>query len=188
APDLRRLHALPALGGSRQIETSVPRRRETGRRLPEARLLREPAGGAARVHGAHRSCDEGHEGEPDREPRGRPPHHPHPSPPAPTARCPRAVVVRGRMERYVAVSRQLRQIFRRFTPLVEPLSLDEAFLDVTASTTLFGPPPEIAHQIRRAVRAETGLTASAGVAPNKFIAKIASDLAKPDGQLVVPPE
>src|SRR5438874_2418483 len=104
------------------------------------------------------------------------------------ARCPRAVVVRGRMERYVAVSRQLRQIFRRFTPLVEPLSLDEAFLDVTASTTLFGPPPEIAHQIRRAVRAETGLTASAGVAPNKFIAKIASDLAKPDGLLVVPPE
>ena len=59
---------------------------------------------------------------------------------------------------------------------------------MTASTTLFGPPPEIAHQIRRAVRAETGLTASAGVAPNKFIAKIASDLAKPDGQLVVPPE
>src|SRR5207244_2988976 len=83
APDLRRLHALPALGGSRQIETSVPRRRETGRRLPEARLLREPAGGAARVHGAHRSCDEGHEREPDPEPRGRPPHHPPPSPPPP---------------------------------------------------------------------------------------------------------
>ena len=104
------------------------------------------------------------------------------------ARCPRAVVVRGRMERYVAVSRQLRPIFRRFTPLVEPLSLDEAFLDVTASTVLFGPPLEIAHQVRRAVRAETGLTASAGVAPNKFIAKIASDLAKPDGLLVVPTE
>jgi len=104
------------------------------------------------------------------------------------ARCPGAVVVRGRMDHYVAASRQIRQIFRRFTPLVEPLSLDEAFLDVTASTALFGPPPEIAEQVRQAVRTETGLTASAGVAPNKFIAKIASDLAKPDGLVVVPPD
>src|SRR5206468_1977109 len=97
------------------------------------------------------------------------------------ARCPGAVVVRGRMEHYVAVSRQIRQVFRRFTPLVEPLSLDEAFLDVTASTALFGSPPEIAEQVHRAVRTETGLIASAGLGPNKFIAKIASDLAKPDG-------
>jgi len=104
------------------------------------------------------------------------------------ARCPGAVVVRGRMELYVAVSRQIRQIFRRFTPLVEPLSLDEAFLDVTASTALFGSPPEIAEQVRRAVRTETGLIASAGLGPNKFIAKIASDLAKPDGLLVVSPD
>src|SRR5215470_1649004 len=103
-------------------------------------------------------------------------------------RCPGAVVVRGRMDLYVAVSRQIRQIFRRFTPLVEPLSLDEAFLDVTASTALFGPPPEIAEEVRRAVRTEIGLTASAGVGPNKFIAKIASDLAKPDGLLVVAPD
>jgi len=102
------------------------------------------------------------------------------------ARCPDAVVVRGRMERYVAVARELRAIFHRFTPLVEPLSLDEAFLDVTASVALFGPPAGIARQVKDAIRAETALTASAGVAPSKFVAKIASDVSKPDGLLVVP--
>ena len=104
------------------------------------------------------------------------------------ARCPHAVVVRGRMDRYVAVAGDLRAIFHRFTPLVEPLSLDEAFLDVTASVALFGPAPEIARQLKAAIRAETDLTASAGVAPNKFVAKIASDVSKPDGLLVVPPD
>src|SRR5436190_900114 len=102
------------------------------------------------------------------------------------ARCPDAVVVRGRMERYVAVARELCAIFHRFTPLVEPLSLDEAFLDVTASVALFGPPAGIARQVKDAIRAETALTASAGVAPSKFVAKIASDVSKPDGLLVVP--
>src|SRR5204863_191297 len=71
-------------------------------------------------------------------------------------------------------------------PLVEPLSLDEAFLDVTASVALFGPPAGIARQVKDAIRAETALTASAGVAPSKFVAKIASDVSKPDGLLVVP--
>src|SRR5207244_1773430 len=104
------------------------------------------------------------------------------------ARCPHAVVVRGRMDRYVAVAHELRAIFHRFTPLVEPLSLDEAFLDVTASVGLFGPAAEIARQIKTAIRAETSLTASAGVAPSKFVAKIASDVSKPDGLLVVAPE
>jgi DNA polymerase-4 len=101
------------------------------------------------------------------------------------ARCPGAVVVRGRMDHYVRIARELRAIFHRFTPLVEPLSLDEAFLDVTASMRLFGPAPTIARRVKDAVRDETGLTASAGVAPTKFVAKIASDLSKPDGLLVV---
>jgi DNA polymerase-4 len=78
-------------------------------------------------------------------------------------------------------------IFRRFTPLVEPLSIDEAFLDVTGCERLFGSAEEVARKIRAAVREETGLTVSAGVAPNKFLAKIASDLGKPDGLTVVPP-
>ena len=104
------------------------------------------------------------------------------------ARCPQADVVHGRMARYVAVGRWLRAIFHRFTPLVEPLSLDEAFLDVTASERLFGPPPEIARRIKAAIRSETGLTASAGIAPNKFVAKIASALSKPDGLLVIAPD
>jgi len=104
------------------------------------------------------------------------------------ARCPDAVVVRGRMDRYVAVAHELRAIFHRFTPLVEPLSLDEAFLDVTASVALFGRPAEIARRVKDAIRAETALAASAGVAPSKFVAKIASDVCKPDGLLVVAPE
>jgi DNA polymerase-4 len=101
------------------------------------------------------------------------------------ARCPEAVVVRGRMEHYARIAADLRAIFHRFTPLVEPLSLDEAFLDVTASTRLFGPAAVIARRLKGAIRDETGLTASAGVGPSKFVAKIASDLSKPDGLLVV---
>ena len=99
--------------------------------------------------------------------------------------CPQAIVVPPRRERYVEVSRQIFAILRAFTPLVEPLSLDEAFLDVTASERLFGPAGEIARQIKTRIRDETQLTASAGIAPNKFVAKIASDLRKPDGLVEV---
>ncbi|HEX9190796.1 MAG TPA: DNA polymerase IV [Candidatus Deferrimicrobiaceae bacterium] len=101
--------------------------------------------------------------------------------------CPEGVFLPVRMERYREVSEVVFSIFRRFTPLVEPLSIDEAFLDVTGCERLFGSAEEVARKIRAAVREETGLTVSAGVAPNKFLAKIASDLGKPDGMTVVPP-
>lgn len=101
--------------------------------------------------------------------------------------CPQATVLPVRMGRYREVSRQIFAIFQRFTPLVEPLSIDEAFLDVTGSVRLFGPAMNMARGIKQMVRQETGLTVSAGVAPNKFIAKIASDLEKPDGLTVVAP-
>lgn len=99
--------------------------------------------------------------------------------------CPQGVFVRPRMERYMEVSGRVMEILRRFTNLVEPLSIDEAFLDVTGSTALFGAPVQIARAIKKQIRDDTGLTASAGVAPNKFLAKIASDLKKPDGLVVV---
>ena len=101
-------------------------------------------------------------------------------------RCPEAVVVPPRRSRYVEVSRAVFDVFRRYTPLIEGLSVDEAFLDVTGSRSLFGDGPEIAVSIRKDIVRETGLTGSAGVAPNKFVAKIASDLDKPDGLTVVP--
>ena len=100
--------------------------------------------------------------------------------------CAHGVFLPVRMERYKEVSDRVFGIFRRYTPLVEPVSLDEAFLDITASVRLFGPPEEIARKIRAEVRAETGLTVSAGVASSKFVAKIASDMNKPDGLTVVP--
>jgi DNA polymerase-4 len=100
-------------------------------------------------------------------------------------RCPGAIVVPPRMDRYAEVSASVFEIFRAFTPLVEGLSLDEAFLDVTASQSLFGDGEAIAEKIRGRIRSELGLTASAGVAPSKFVAKIASDLRKPDGLVVV---
>jgi DNA polymerase IV len=90
------------------------------------------------------------------------------------------------MPRYKEISDQIFEIFLRFTPLVEPLSIDEAFLDVTASVRLFGPAEEIAKQIKKQVQEEIGLTVSAGVAPSKLVAKIASDLDKPDGLTIVP--
>jgi len=96
-------------------------------------------------------------------------------------RCPHAICIRPRMSRYQAVSAEVFEIFREFTPLVEGLSLDEAFLDVTASRRLQGEPWHIAVDIRRHILARTGLTASVGIAPNKLLAKIASDLKKPDG-------
>jgi DNA polymerase-4 len=102
-------------------------------------------------------------------------------------RAPQAIVVPPRREAYETASDKAFAVFRRYTPLVEPLSLDEAFLDVTASQSLFGDAEAIARAIKHDVREEVGLTASAGVAPCKFAAKVASDLRKPDGLVVVPP-
>jgi DNA polymerase-4 len=96
-------------------------------------------------------------------------------------RCPQAIVVQPRMARYQEVSARVFAIFREFTPLVEGLSLDEAFLDVTAGEKLLGKPEAIGAEIRRLIAQRTGLTASVGIAPNKLLAKIASDLRKPDG-------
>jgi DNA polymerase-4 len=89
------------------------------------------------------------------------------------------------MQRYAEVSRQVMEVFRRYTDLVEPLSIDEAFLDITGSIALLGAPEQIAVSIKKEIREATGLTASVGLAPNKFLAKIASDLKKPDGFVVV---
>jgi DNA polymerase IV len=96
-------------------------------------------------------------------------------------RCPDAVVVPPRMARYKEISDRVFAIFREFTPVVEGLSLDEAFLDVTASQQLLGSPEKIGAEIRRRIVVQTGLTASVGIAPNKLLAKIASDLNKPNG-------
>ena len=101
--------------------------------------------------------------------------------------APHAIVVPPRFQAYVDASEEVFRIFESVTPLVEPLSLDEAFLDVTASVGLFGTPAEMAVLIRRRIRDELHLPASAGIAEVKFAAKIASDLAKPDGQREVPP-
>jgi DNA polymerase-4 len=100
-------------------------------------------------------------------------------------RCPQAIVVAPTFAKYAGASRDVFAIFRRYTPLVEGLSLDEAFLDVTASRSLFGDGEAIARRIKDEIRSEVKLTASAGVAPAKFIAKIASDLQKPNGLVVV---
>jgi DNA polymerase-4 len=100
-------------------------------------------------------------------------------------RCPDLIRVPVRMAHYTAVSEEVFAIFREFTPLVEGLSLDEAFLDVTDSVGLFGSEDSIAETIKARIRHKTGLTASVGVAPNKLVAKIASDLGKPDGLVVV---
>ena len=110
----------------------------------------------------------------------------HSAMPAVTARrlCPHGIFLPPRISYYAEVSSQIQEIFGRFTPLVEPLSLDEAFLDVTGSEQLFGPAVEIGRKIKQAVREETQLVVSVGVAPNKFLAKIASDLKKPDGFVV----
>jgi len=103
-------------------------------------------------------------------------------------RCPNAVCVKPRFDRYKAVSNTVFDVFHRFTPLVEGLSLDEAFLDVTHSQTALGSAESIAREIKRSIAERTGLTASVGVAPNKLVAKIASDLRKPDGLVIVTPE
>ncbi len=99
--------------------------------------------------------------------------------------CPHAVLLPVRMERYAEVSHAIHAIFERYTPLVEPISLDEAFLDVTDSTNLFGTAEQIGRAIKKEIKGQTHLTASVGIAPNKFLAKLASDLKKPDGFVAV---
>jgi DNA polymerase-4 len=99
--------------------------------------------------------------------------------------CPHAIVLPPRIEYYASVSREIRAIFEQFTPLVEPLSLDEAFLDVTGSQSILGAADSIGRQIKQRIRSELKLVASVGIAPTKFVAKIASDLKKPDGFVVV---
>jgi len=102
--------------------------------------------------------------------------------------CPDAIVIQPQHGRYADVSRQIFDIFERFTPLVEPLSIDEAFLDVTGSERLHGPAERIARTIQTTVREELGLVASLGVAHNKFLAKLASDLEKPNGLTIITEE
>jgi DNA polymerase-4 len=114
----------------------------------------------------------------------------HSAMPAATARrlCPQGIFLPPRIDYYAEISSQIRKIFERFTPLVEPLSLDEAFLDVTGSEHLFGSAVEIGQKLKQMIREEIRLVVSAGVAPNKFLAKIASDLKKPDALVVVAPD
>ena len=102
--------------------------------------------------------------------------------------CPQAIFVPGRMDRYVEISRVVRRVFESFSPIVEPLSLDEAFIDLTGTERLLGPPLDAACDLKRRVVEETGLVASVGVAPTKMAAKILSDMSKPDGLLAVAPE
>ena len=102
-------------------------------------------------------------------------------------RCPHLIVIRGDMAKYKAVARQVFAIYREVTELIEPLSLDEAFLDVTNVTLCNGSATRMAEAIRQRVKSEIGITVSAGVAPNKFLAKIASDWRKPDGLFVITP-
>ncbi|MEG0348953.1 MAG: DNA polymerase IV [Acinetobacter sp.] len=101
--------------------------------------------------------------------------------------CPQVVVIEPNFEKYREVSAQIHQIFQQYTPLIEPLSLDEAYLDVTENLKNIPSATEVAAQIRADIFAVTGLTASAGVAPNKFLAKIASDWNKPNGLFVIKP-
>src|SRR5260370_21135670 len=102
--------------------------------------------------------------------------------------CPSAPLLPPAFPGYRVVSRQVRDIFKRHTDLIEPLSLDEAYLDVSENKTGLPTATQVARTIREQIRVELSLTASAGVAPNKFLAKIASDWKKPDGLFVVKPE
>lgn len=102
-------------------------------------------------------------------------------------RCPRAVFIKPRRERYQAVSRRIMAILQRFTPLVEPVSIDEAYLDVTGCERISGTPAQIARRIKALILEQTGLTCSVGGAPVKFLAKIASEMQKPDGLTLIAP-
>jgi DNA polymerase-4 len=103
-------------------------------------------------------------------------------------KCPDLIVVPGRMSKYEDASRKLGEVFREFSPIVETLSLDEAFLDLTGSARLLGPVARIGEAIRRRIVEELALTASVGISTSKFVAKLASDHEKPDGLTIVPPE
>jgi len=103
-------------------------------------------------------------------------------------RCPHGIFLDGNMEKYARVSRDLMEILGRFTPLVEPLSLDEAFLDISGCQGLFGSALEMAREIKKEIKQQLGLIASLGLAPNKFLAKLASDLEKPDGLVIITPD
>src|SRR5437762_9135803 len=103
-------------------------------------------------------------------------------------KCPELIFVAPRFDAYKAISLQIRQIFAEYTPIIEPLSLDEAYLDVTENRKGIVSATRIAEEIRARIRAETDLTASAGVSYNKFLAKLASDHRKPDGLFVITPE
>ncbi|MCK4998401.1 MAG: DNA polymerase IV, partial [Anaerohalosphaera sp.] len=102
--------------------------------------------------------------------------------------CPGLVIVRPRGGRYAEVSGMIHEVFERYTPLIEPISLDEAFLDVTGSIGIWDSAEQIGHEIKDAIKDEPGLVASVGIAPNKFLAKLASDLDKPDGFCVITEE
>jgi len=102
--------------------------------------------------------------------------------------CPDAIILRPRGGRYHAVSEEIFEIMGEFTPLIERLSVDEAFLDVTGTERLLGPAGQIAGDIKTRIKSRTGLTVSVGVAPNKFLAKLASDLEKPDGLTIIEPD
>ena len=102
--------------------------------------------------------------------------------------CPDLIVVVGDNRKYTHTSRQIMALMREYTPLVEVFSIDEAFLDVTHSRALFGPPETIAYQLKARIRHQFGLTCSIGIAPNKLLAKVASDMQKPDGLTVIAPE
>jgi DNA polymerase-4 len=103
-------------------------------------------------------------------------------------RCPQAIVVPVRFDRYREISRRMFAIFDEFSPLVEPLSVDEAFLDLTGTERLLGEAADVARRLKHRIKSDLGLTASIGVAPNKFLAKLASDLQKPDGLVIVRPQ
>ena len=95
--------------------------------------------------------------------------------------CPQGIFVHGRMKRYSELSYQIMQIFSDFSPDVQQMSIDEAFIDLTGTEKLFGPPEQTAKKIKERVKKETGLTVSIGLAPTKYLAKLASDMQKPDG-------
>ena len=103
-------------------------------------------------------------------------------------KCPHGIFVPPRMDRYQAVSKKIMALLRDFSPLVEPVSIDEAYVDITGCQRLFGEPQEIAWEIKRKIKETVNLTCSVGVAPNKFLAKIASDMQKPDGLTLIAPE
>lgn len=101
-------------------------------------------------------------------------------------RCPHGIFVTPNMSRYITVSKQLMDILSSFTPMIEPLSVDEAFMDMTGTEKLFGPPLEAANLLREKIKSKLKITGSCGIAPNKFLAKLASDINKPDGVTLVP--